>query len=319
MKKLLLALLLDAAVRADVLLVVTKVDNSLTFIDPVTMKVTGKVPVGEGPHEVAASTDGRIAVVSNYGTGPKPGSSLSIIDVAAKKEKRRLQLPGLLRPHGLFAIGSKIYLTCEGSRAVARYDVASDSVDWIAGIGQETTHMVVVQTGEKKIYTTDISSDTVSSVDLSSAPVKFPLKHIPVGKGPEGIAISPDGKEVWAAQRGDGNIAVIDTATDKVARTIPAGKLPFRLQFTPDNKRVIVTDAVARELLVYDAATKEIVAHIPMEEDPVGLVLSADGKKVFISHTGAAKVAAVDLETMKVLGAATTAEQPDGLAYAVGR
>lgn len=317
-KLLLAAVLLAASANADTLLVVNKVDATLSFVDAATLKVAGRVNVGEGPHEVAASTDGRIALVSNYGTGPKPGSTLSVIDVKAKKEKRRLALPGLYRPHGMFAIGSKIYVTCEGSRTVIRYDVATDSIDWISGTGQETTHMVAVAPGEKKVYTANIVSDTVSAIDLANAPVKVTLKQIAVGKGPEGITVSPDGREVWAAQRGDGGIAVIDTATDKVVRTLTGGKLPIRLQFTPDGKRVVICDAPSRELLVYDAATKELAARVTMDEDPVGLVIAPDGKRAFISCTGAGKVEVLDLQTLKITGSVATGNQPDGLAYAVG-
>ena len=63
------------------------------------MKVVAAIPTGEGPHEVAVSDDGKTAVVCNYGTGPNPGSTLSIVDVAAHKELRRVTLPGLYRPH----------------------------------------------------------------------------------------------------------------------------------------------------------------------------------------------------------------------------
>jgi YVTN family beta-propeller protein len=50
-----------------VLVVLNKNEASLTIIDPETMKVTGKVPTGDGPHEVVLSTDGKTAYVANYG------------------------------------------------------------------------------------------------------------------------------------------------------------------------------------------------------------------------------------------------------------
>ncbi|HKO59439.1 MAG TPA: hypothetical protein VJ276_26460 [Thermoanaerobaculia bacterium] len=43
---------------------VNKVDATVSFVDAATLKVLGSVSVGEGPHEVAASTDGRTALVS---------------------------------------------------------------------------------------------------------------------------------------------------------------------------------------------------------------------------------------------------------------
>ena len=265
---------------------------------------------------MAASADGRTAVVANYG-GPTPGTTLSIIDVATRKERKRLALPGLVRPHGLYAIGSKIYLTAEANKVVARYDLAEDRIDWIGGTGQELTHMVVVTPGQQKVYTANIMSDSVSSISFADWPKKLTTKTIAVGKGPEGIDVSPDGKEVWVAQRGDGGISVIDTATDAVVKKLDGGKLPIRIKFTPDGKRVLVNDAPSREVLVFDAVTKELVKKVTIAEDPVGLVVAPDGKHAYLACTGAAKVAVLDLDMLTVTAWIEVGQQPDGLAWAV--
>src|SRR5215470_12883166 len=84
------------------LLVGNKEENSLAFVDPASGKVLGRVPTGEGPHEVAASTDGKLAFVANYGTGPSPGSTISVIDAVNMKELKKVDVRPLARPHGLF-------------------------------------------------------------------------------------------------------------------------------------------------------------------------------------------------------------------------
>src|SRR5687768_9072277 len=93
-------LLLAFSSNADTLLVVNKRDAMLVLVDP-AMKVIGRIATGEAPHEVAVSGDGKIAVVCNYGTEEKPGASLTVVDVNARRELRRFALPGLARPHGL--------------------------------------------------------------------------------------------------------------------------------------------------------------------------------------------------------------------------
>src|SRR5438093_9698285 len=65
------------------LLVLNKEDATLAIVDPASGKVLGTVPVGQGPHELVTSTDGKWAFASNYGTGPAPGHTISMIDVAA--------------------------------------------------------------------------------------------------------------------------------------------------------------------------------------------------------------------------------------------
>ncbi|RPJ66207.1 MAG: YncE family protein, partial [Acidobacteria bacterium] len=111
------------------LLVVNKAENSLAVMDPVSGKAVKQIPTGDGPHEVALSQDGRTAYVTNYGA-QTPGSSLSVIDIAAGKETRRVDLGALRRPHGVIVSGGAVYSTTETNRAVARYDPAANTVDW---------------------------------------------------------------------------------------------------------------------------------------------------------------------------------------------
>src|SRR3954447_13328537 len=99
MKRLALALLFTAlSVRADTLLILNKLDATLQFVDAASFETLGAVATGEGPHEVAGSHAVKIAGVANYRTGPNPGTPLAVIDVAARKQLRRVALPGLLRP-----------------------------------------------------------------------------------------------------------------------------------------------------------------------------------------------------------------------------
>jgi YVTN family beta-propeller protein len=110
-----------AAQGAATLVVLNKSDNTVSFVDPQTLKVLGTAPTGNGPHEAAASADGKRIYVANYGD-QKPGSSLSIIDAGERKELTRFELPGLVRPHGIVEAGGNIYFTAEGSAAVARFN-----------------------------------------------------------------------------------------------------------------------------------------------------------------------------------------------------
>ena len=50
---------------ADSLLVLSKAGHTLAIIDPATLQAIAKIPVGNDPHEVIASTDGKTAYVSN--------------------------------------------------------------------------------------------------------------------------------------------------------------------------------------------------------------------------------------------------------------
>src|SRR5262249_24953473 len=98
---LLVLLVASAPTVAQNLLVLNKIDATLSIIDPATGKTVGTVPTGEAPHEAAVSTDGKLAFVANYGA-QTPGNTISVIDLASKKELRKVDVSPLRRPHGLY-------------------------------------------------------------------------------------------------------------------------------------------------------------------------------------------------------------------------
>src|SRR5271165_6429428 len=100
-------LLFAAETPSPALLVLNKEQATLSIIDPATLKIAGHAPTGEGPHEVAASSDGKLAFVGNYG-GQTPGSTISVIDLIGQKEIRRVDLGPLRRPHGMFVADGKV-------------------------------------------------------------------------------------------------------------------------------------------------------------------------------------------------------------------
>jgi YVTN family beta-propeller protein len=296
------------------LLVLNKAENTLAIIEPQQYKIIAKIPVGEGPHEVATSADGKLAFVANYGTQQVLGSSLSVIDLAAKKELRRVDLGALRRPHGIVVVAGKVYFTCEVNRLIARYDPAADKVDWVMGTGQDATHMLVATSDGKKIYTANIRSNNVTAFDSSTPPLK--VTQIPVGNQPEGIDLAPDGKELWVGQNADGKISIIDTATNKIKETVQVGGVPIRVKFTPDGRRVLVSNPQSGELIIYDAATRKETKRIAVGETPVGILVTPDGKRAFVATMQSGNVTAVNLEDLTVIKKIEPGQGPDGLAWA---
>jgi YVTN family beta-propeller protein len=139
------------------LLILAKEDNTLLIIDPASLKVTAKLPVGPDPHEVIASPDGTTAGGA-YNT-------LSVIDLAAKKVLPTLDLGALRGPHGLASVGGRVWFTAEAAKAIASYDPATKRVDWIMGTGQNRTHIIYVSPDLNLIVTTNVSSASVSIIE----------------------------------------------------------------------------------------------------------------------------------------------------------
>jgi YVTN family beta-propeller protein len=297
------------------LVALNKAEATLAIIDPVTMKVTAKVATGDGPHEVVLSADGKTAFVANYGGAAGPGNSISVIDVTTAKEIRRFDTSPLMRPHGLQMLGGKLYFTSETNRIIARYDPVANKVDWMMGTGQNSSHMIVVSADQKRFYTSNIGSDSVTAFEFQNVPPSGSrITHIPVGKQPEAIDLSPDGKEVWAGLNVDGIAEVIDTATSKSVAKVNIGGRPYRVKFTPDGKHVICTMIASKEILVVDATTRKEIRRMKIEGVPMGIVFSTDGKTAFVTVNGPDAVIKVDLEKMEIKGSVDSGKGPDGIA-----
>jgi hypothetical protein len=94
----------------------------------------------------------------------------------------------LERTHGLAFVGGKLWFTAEGAKAVARFDPVTNRIDWIMGTGQNRTHMLYVTADESQIYTTNVSSGTVSILEKLALPPMGP----PPGMGaPPGRPAGP--------------------------------------------------------------------------------------------------------------------------------
>jgi YVTN family beta-propeller protein len=298
------------------LLVLDKAENSLAIVDPITQKVVARIPTGDGPHEIAASADGKLAVVTNYGA-KEPGHSLSVIDLATRKEIHRVDLGPLGRPHGILAADGEFYFTAELNKLIARYDPAANKVDWLLGVGQNRTHMLVRTKYLNEFFTSNVDSGTVTAIEKSSDPSGWKESNIPVGKAVEGIDISPDDKEVWAANAGDGTVSIIETATSKVLQTFDARtKHSNRLKFTPDGKFVLISDPATGELVIVDAVTRTITKMLPVGQSPGGILIVPDGSRCYVALAGDNAVAVIDLQALEVSGKIPTGQGPDGLAWA---
>ena len=295
------------------LLVLNKADATMVVVNPATNEIIGRVPTGEGPHEVV--TDGVRAFVGNYGA-QTPGSSLSVIDLATVKETRRVDLGPLRRPHGLWFADGKVYFTAETNRLVARYDPASGHFDWVMGTGQTGTHMVWVHPTGSPVITTNIGSDSVTVMERGSNPMAWAITQIATGKGPEGFDVSPDGSELWAAHSRDGGVSIIDLVSKKVGHTIDVRtKRSNRLKFTPDGGRVLISDLDAGELVVVDTKTRAQVARLALGRSPEGILMAPGGSRAYVAVTGDNHVAVVDLRTLTVTAKIATGGGPDGMAW----
>jgi YVTN family beta-propeller protein len=310
------------------LLALSKTDHTLAIVDPVTLKVVARVPVGEDPHEVIASSDGKTAYVSIYGGGSL--HELNIIDLVTQKPLRNVDTRPLFGPHGLTFVNGEAWFTAEGSKSVGRYNPATGKLDWCMGTGQDRTHMIYVTEDGKKIYTTNVSTGTVSLlIDTLIQPGQFAPPNakphedwtqsvILVSRGSEGFDVSPNGSELWTASSEDGTIFIIDLVAKKLATKIDAKVLGAnRLKFTPDGKLVFISSLQSGDLTIYDAKSRTEVKRLNIGHGAAGILMDPDGSRAFVACSADNYVAVVDLKTLEVTSHIDVGGVPDGLAWAI--
>jgi len=177
--------------------------------------------------------------------------------------------------------------------------------------------MIVLSKDLKTIFTSNIGSDTICMIEPGGGRSGWNVTPIPVGKGPEGFDVSPDGKEVWAANSGDGTVSIIDLASKKVVASVDLkAKRTNRLKFTPDGKLAVISDDGGGEVVFIDTATRKERKRLKVGQGPEGTLIAPDGAKAYVSLSGDNAVAVIDLKTLEVTGKITGVNGPDGLAWA---
>jgi YVTN family beta-propeller protein len=152
----------------------------------------------------------------------------------------------------------------------------------------------------QKAYIPNDISGTVSVISTANNQV---VDTIPVGSGPEGVAVTPDGSKVYVANQAANTVAVIATDTNNVISIIPVGNTPVGVAVTPDGSTVYVANQGSNNVSVIATATNTVVGSaIPVGSGPDGVAVSPDGSKVYVANEFDATVSVIATGTNTVIG-----------------
>lgn len=322
----------QAAALTGTLAVVNKADGTVSLVDLASRAITATVPVGEGPHEVAVSPDGRWAVVSNYGPTRAPGQTLSLIDIAQGTVDRTISLGRHRRPHGLAWLpdGSKLLVTVESDSALLLIDVASGAVSRVFHVGQDGPNLLSLTADGARAYVTNLAASTLTAVDLSTGTT---VTSASLPWNADGVAFRPGGDELWVASPGANQITVVAASDLAIRGTIRSEDYPIRVRFTPDGARALVIFAKSSQLKLFDAASRKESDVILMRISkaamhgskgaegyenhtvPIGLAMSRDGRWAFVTYGGVDAVTVVSLADKAIAWVLFVGREPDGVAY----
>ena len=189
--------------------------SEITVIDTSTRRVVDRKPLNNvaGVFHAATSADGRLVAVAQL----RPKNLVPLAHVE----------------HGAVFGNS---LTLFGDDVGGTVQIPIDELDRYYALPWG----VAITSDKSKIFLTTAGSQSVTAIDTArllktirtrrqpfandlSASAEYVTTRIPVGHNPRGVALSPDGKRLFVANRLDDTLSVIDTEALKVTSTIDLG------------------------------------------------------------------------------------------------
>ena len=248
--------------------------------------------VGVDPGEIALSPNGREAYVVNTRGDSFDRGSISIVSLDGRHETARLD------PHpngGLDGIvaardGVHLYVASAIGNAVLEMNLLSRQIDRTFRL-PGVPHLLALDGTETRLFATDRNSAVLHSIDLTSGRVT----SMPVGGGPEQVALAPDGFAIWVACRESGTVLVIDPTTLSIRSTLITGRAPVRLAFTPNGDRALVVNSGDGSVSVFDARALVRLASIPVVIAPVAIAIDGEGRRAWVASERDDRLSVIDL------------------------
>lgn len=179
-----------------------------------------------------------------------------------------------IAPYTVLQAQGKLYVSNWGGRWPSEGDTTGPTADNRAVVDPETG---IASTG------------TVSVIDLASDAV---IKEIEVGLHPSGMALSPDGTQLYVANANSDTVSVIDTGNDIVSKTLgvkpmdtlPFGSAPNALALSPDGETLYIANGGNNLLGVLDLASGKMCGLIPTGWYPGAVELADGGKLICVAN-----------------------------------
>lgn len=228
--------------------------STLTILKTADKSVMRRIDVPGAVHHVAASPDGRFAVVTHPAE-----DRISAIDLTSYKVVANLST-GPFPNYAAFSPDSKsVYVSNAGNNTVTSVDATQWIVQWNAVVGSSPEHIVLSKDGAR-LYVNNVDGGSVSVVDTAA---RKSVKTIPVGETLHGIDLSDDGKTLFVAARGSETLTAVDLDTGK-SRSLALKPEPYHLAVIHGAGKVYVTSADEPKMWVVDQKTLKVTGEVPI-------------------------------------------------------
>jgi DNA-binding beta-propeller fold protein YncE len=197
------------------LYVTTELDQSITVIDPKTLKIVGKAPTGQPEsHMLAISRDGRRGYTANVGPG-----TVSVLDLEGRKTITVIPVAPKVQRIALSVDDRYVFTSDQTKPQLAVIDTATNKVKtWIPmpamGYGSAPT------ADGRWLVIALSSANQVAVIDLKAMKVAH---TVDVPAAPQEVLVSPDAKMAYVSCDASKKVAAIRTSDWKVDKLIETG------------------------------------------------------------------------------------------------
>jgi DNA-binding beta-propeller fold protein YncE len=216
--------------------------------------------------------------------------------------------------------GATAYVLNASDSTITPVTTATFTAGTAFSAGVSSPIFIAVTPDGKSIVTEGDASDNVAVISTTNT---NNVQTVPVGNGPNGIAILPNGSAAYVANTTDGTVSVVRlNGTPTVTKTITfkaPGCSGFGIAAAPNGKNVYVAcgngDLWKIAVATNKAAASPIV--LPQTSGGAEVVITPNGKTAYVSNTNG-DVYPVTLKTatvrppIAVAGAYGLAMSPDG-------
>jgi YVTN family beta-propeller protein len=166
---------------------------------------------------------------------------------------------------------------------------------YVSGAGNNTVHEMQFRDG-KLIRGADLVLGRPLNAPawVSNRPEAVPQGFI------GGLAISPDGKLLFAVHVLGQIISVVDLDTAHVLRSIALPAEPYTCAVSPDGATLFVSLWGGAKVLLFDAKTFEPAGEVAVGEHPNAMALTRDGARLFVACANTNAVWAIDVASRRV-------------------
>lgn len=265
------------------LFVLSNAGSSVRAVDPLTGEPGMRIPVPD-PYNLYFTPDGRYAIVV-----AERMRRLDFRNPHTFALHRAVHVPCAGIDHLDFsADGRYAIVSCEFSGEVIKVDVRRQSVMGVLRLplGPRSKPQDVKLSPDGSVfYVADEVANGLWEIDGKRLRV---IGFLHTGKGVHGLYPSRDAALLYATNRGEGSISVIDFRTRKVARTwrIPGGGSPDMGGVTADGKTMWLTGRYNAVVYALDTRTGALLAKIPVGRGPHGLCVWPQPGRYSLGHTG---------------------------------